>query len=82
MLWHPNRSEIDGWFDLKLREFAKAENWNPKLSMGHWLDRHIRNGPHEWFFVNYVCSCMNGWKILLSSKQTFREESRHPRPQN
>ena len=31
MFGHPNRSEIEDWFDQKLEEFAEAENKNPKL---------------------------------------------------
>ena len=38
---------------MKLQEFAKAENHNPKLSTSQWLDRYIDNGPHEWFFCEF-----------------------------
>ena len=48
MFWHPNQSEIEGWFDLKLWDFAEAKNRNPKLSMGRWLDRYIHDNSHEW----------------------------------
>ena len=53
MLWNLTRSEIKGWFDLKLEKFVEAKNQNPKLLTSQWLDRYIHNGPHEWFFCEF-----------------------------
>ena len=69
MFWHPNQLEIEGWFDLKLWEFAKAENQNPKLSTGHWLDRYIHDGPHEWFFCEFHV-LLHEWLEKFTSKKT------------
>ena len=69
MFQHLTRLEIQGWFDLKLGEFAEAKNQNPKLSTGHWLDRYIHDGPHEWFF----CEChvlLQEWLANLTKKKT------------
>ena len=41
MFWHPTHLDIEGWFGLNLWEFAEAENQNPKLSMGNWLDKYM-----------------------------------------
>ena len=69
MFWHPTQPEIEGWFDLKLREFAEAENQNPKLSMGHWLDRYIYDGPHEWFFCEFPI-LLHEWLAKFTKKKT------------
>ena len=49
MLWHPTKLEIEYWFNLKLREFAKIENQSPKLSTNDWLSKYI----YEWFFCEF-----------------------------
>ena len=69
MFWHPTRSEIEGWFDLKLWEFVEAENKNPKLSTGHWLDRYIHDGPHEWLFCEFPI-LLQEWLIKFTKKKT------------
>ena len=68
MFWNSNQLEIEGWFDLKLREFTEAENKNPKLSMGDWLDRYIYNGPHECFFCEFIV-LLHEWLENFSKKK-------------
>ena len=69
MFWHPTQPEIEGWFDLKLWEFAKAENQNPKLPTSHWMDRYIHDGPHEWFFCEFPV-LLHEWLEKFSKKKT------------
>ena len=69
MFWHPTQSKIEGWCDLKLQDFAKAENQNPKLSTGHWLDRYIHDGPHEWFFCEFPI-LLQEWLEKFTKKKT------------
>ena len=69
MFWHPTRLDIEGWFDIKLREFVEAKNQNMKLSMGHWLDRYIHDDPHEWFFCEFPI-LLHDWMAKLISKKT------------
>ena len=69
MFWHPNQPEIEGWFDLKLREFVEAENKNMKLSMSHQLDIYIHDGAHEWFFCEFPV-LLHEWLEKFTSKKT------------
>ena len=50
--WHPTREEFHQWLDSDLREFAKKENWSPKLSTEAWLEKHIASDIHAIFFCN------------------------------
>ena len=69
MFSHPTQPKIEGWFDLKLQEFAEAKNQNIKLSTGHWLDRYIHDGPHEWFFCEFPV-LLHEWLEKFTSKKT------------
>ena len=69
MFWHLTRLEIEGWFDLKLREYAEAKNQNLKLLTGHWLDRYIHDGPHEWLFCEFHV-LLHEWLAKFTSKKT------------
>ena len=54
MLWHLTKLEIQDWFYLRIQEFAEAENQNPKLMIDAWLERYIHDGPHKWFFCEFL----------------------------
>ena len=69
MFWHLTRPDIEGWFDLKLREFAKAENENLKMLMSHQLDRYIHDGPHECLFCEFPI-LLHEWLAKFTSKKT------------
>ena len=69
MFWHPNRPEIEGWFDLKLWEFAEAENQNMRLLMSNRLDRYIHNGPHKWLFCEFPI-LLHEWLVKFTYKKT------------
>ena len=68
MFWHPTCPEIEGWFGLKLREFAKTENQDLKLSTRNWLDRYIHNSPYEWFFCPFAV-ILYEWLVKFTSKK-------------
>ena len=68
MFLHQTRPEIEGWFDLKLREFAEAKNQNSKMSTRNWLDRYIHDGPHEWFFCDFPI-ILYEWLLKFTSKK-------------
>ena len=76
MFWHRDQPEIEGWFDLKLREFAEAENKNLKLSTGHQMDRYIHNGPHKWFFCEFPV-LLHEWSENFAKWKT-KFEGREP----
>ena len=72
MFWHPNRLEIEGWFDLKLQEFVEDENQNPNLSMSHWLDIYIHEGPHKCFFCEFPVVLYDWLENFTSKKTNFQ----------
>ena len=72
MFWHLTRPEIEGWFDLKLREFAEAENQSLKLSKSHWLDIYIYDCPHEWFFCEFLVILCEWFTKFNSKKIKFQ----------
>ena len=74
MFWHPTRLDIEGWFGIKLREFAEAENWNLKLLTSNWLDRYIDDGPHEWFFYEFPVVLYEWLAKFTSKKKNFQGE--------
>ena len=82
MFWHPTRLEIEGWFDLKLWHLAKVEYQTPNLSTSQWLDRYIHDGPHEWFFCEFLVLLQEWLAKFTKWKKNFKEESQHPGPQN
>ena len=68
MLWHPTKPEIEDWFNLKLQEFAEAENHNMKLLTTRWLNRYIYNGPYEWFFYEFLI-ILYEWIVQFTYKK-------------
>ena len=72
MFWHLTQPKIEGWFDLKLREFVEAKNKNPKLSTSNWLDRYIHDGPHKWFFCDFLVVLYEWMENFTSKKTNFR----------
>ena len=69
MLWHPTKTEIEGWFSLKLREFAEIQNQNPKLSTNDWLAKYIHDGAYEWFFYEFPI-ILYEWLARFTYKKT------------
>ena len=72
MSWHPTRSKIKDWFDQKLQEFAEAKNQNPKLWTSQWLDRHIHDGPHEWYFFEFLVILHEWLTKFAKQKMNFQ----------
>ena len=54
MFWHPTQLEIEDWFDQKLWDFTETENQSPKLLTNQCLARYIHDGPHEWYFCEFL----------------------------
>ena len=50
-LWHPELSEIEAWFEAKVKEFAETENRNPNRCSEAWLQKYIYTDVHKVFFA-------------------------------
>jgi hypothetical protein len=48
--WFPSKIDIQKWIEDKEKDFAEAQNKNPKLSTEDWLQRYIFTDSHEIFF--------------------------------
>ena len=48
--WFPSKTEIQKWIEDQERDFAEAQNKNPKLSTEDWLQIYIFTDIHEIFF--------------------------------
>ena len=68
-MWHPERPEIQDWFDQKLQEFAEVENQNPGLTTDKWLAIYIHDGPHEYFFSEFLI-ILYKWLVRFTYKKT------------
>ena len=68
MLWTLTKPGIQDWFDLRLREFAEAENQNLNLVTNAWLARCIHDGPHEWFFCEFPILLYH-WLVRFTYKK-------------
>ena len=53
-LWHPKLTEIEAWFETKVKEFAKIENRNPNHDSEAWLQKYIYTDVHEVFFATFL----------------------------
>ena len=53
-MWHLTRSKIQDWFDQKIWEFIEKENQNPRMTTDKWLEEYMHNGPHEYFFYEFI----------------------------
>jgi hypothetical protein len=48
--WFPLKTEIQNWIEEQEKDFAEAQNKNPKLSTEDWLGRYIFIDIHEILF--------------------------------
>jgi hypothetical protein len=48
--WFPSNIEIQKWIEDQEKDFAEAQNKNPKISIEYWLQRYIFTDIHEIFF--------------------------------
>jgi hypothetical protein len=53
LLWHPELSEIESWFETKTKEFAEIENRNPNRDSKAWLQKYIYIDIHEVFLATF-----------------------------
>ena len=52
-LWNPKLSEIESWFETKVKEFTEAEKRNPNHDSEVWLPKYIYTDVHEVFFASF-----------------------------
>lgn len=54
-MWYPSKKELQGWIDLKEREFVDQEHINPLLTSEAWLEKYIFTHQYEIFFTSFSC---------------------------
>ena len=64
-LWHPELSEIEAWFETKIREFTETKNRNPNRDSEAWLQKYIYTDVHEVFFATFP-SELHSWLARLA----------------
>ena len=64
-LWHPELSEIEAWFETKVKEFAEIENRNPNRDSETWLQKYIYTDVHKMFFATFP-SKLHSWLARLA----------------
>jgi hypothetical protein len=74
--WFPSKTEIQKWIEDQERDFAEAQNKNPKLSTEDWLQRYIFTDIHEIFFGG-IHQELFEWLARLADTQ-FEIRSRPP----
>jgi hypothetical protein len=74
--WFPSKIEIQKWIEDQERDFAEAQNKNPKLSTEDWLQRYIFTDIHEIFFGG-IHQELFDWLARLADTQ-FEIRSRPP----
>jgi hypothetical protein len=72
----PSKIEIQKWIEDQERDFAEAQNKNPKLSIEGWMQRHIFTDIHEIFFGG-IHQELYDWLARLADTQ-FEIISRTP----
>ena len=63
-LWHLELSEIEAWFETKMKEIAERENRNPNCDDEAWLQKYIFTDIHEVFFATFP-SKLHSWLARL-----------------
>jgi hypothetical protein len=48
--WFPSKKNIQNWIEDQERDFAEAQNKNPKLNTKDRIKRYIFTDIHEIFF--------------------------------
>ena len=74
--WFSSKTKIHKWIEDQERDFAEAQNKNPKLSTEGWLQRHIFTDIHEIFF-GVIHQELYEWLARLADTQ-FKIRSRPP----
>ena len=64
-LWHPELSEIEAWFETKVKEFVETKNRNPNHDGEAWLKKCIYTDVHEVFFTMFL-SELHSWVERLA----------------
>jgi hypothetical protein len=74
--WFPSKTEIQKWVEDQEKDFAEAQNKNPKISTEDWLQRYIFTDIHEIFFGG-IHQELHEWLARLADTQ-FEIRSRPP----
>ena len=69
-LWHPELSEIEAWFETKVKEFEETKNRNPNHDSEAWLQKYIYTDVHEVFFVTFP-SELHSWLARLADSTGY-----------
>ena len=65
LLWHPELSEIEAWFETKIKGFAETENRKCNHHSEALLQKYIYLDIHEVFFVTFP-SELHSWLARLA----------------
>ena len=65
-LWQSELSEIEAWFETKVKEFVETENKNLNHDGEAWLQKYIYTDIHEVFFAMFP-SELHSWVVRLAN---------------
>ena len=74
-LWHPKLSEIEAWFETKMKEFVETKNRNPYRDSEAWLQKYIYTDLHEVFFATFP-SELHSWLARLADSSRYVRSDR------
>ena len=74
-LWHPELSEIEAWFETKVKEFIEIENRNTNRDSEAWLKKYIYTDIHEVFFATFP-SELHSWFARLENHTGYVQSDR------
>ena len=74
-LWHLELSEIEAWFETKVKEFAETKNKNPNRDGEAWLQKYIYTDIHEVFFATFP-SKLHSWLARLAYSTRYIRSDR------
>ena len=69
-LWHPELSEIEAWFETKVKEFIETKNRNPNHDSEAWLQKYIYTDVHEVFFTMFPTE-LHPWVERLANSTRY-----------
>ena len=74
-LWHPELSEIEAWFETKVKEFAETKNKNTNHDSEAWLRKYIYSDIHKVFFATFP-SELHSWVERLADSTGYVRSDR------
>ena len=73
-LWHLELSEIEAWFETKVKEFVETENRNLNRDSEAWLKKYIYTDIHEVFFATFPLELHSWVERLANSTEYVRSD--------